>query len=295
LLASLQTAMDEAVCEDVADIVARHETRRVVVAGGCAYNILTNVALEKALPNTEVFVPPNAGDCGLAMGAAVIGSAQDAGGLHAPQVALRDKRNPYKGLPLSGWTRPPTYNRENLDAVAAKLAAGGIVGLVKGRSEIGPRALGARSLLADATHPEMREILNRRVKKREWWRPFAPVARALDAHVYFDFDFEDHYMLRSATVREEWRSRLAPVTHADNSARLQVLPDEPFNPELWYILTKLQETTGIGVCLNTSLNLGGRPIVNSLEEIHDLMRSQDIDFFYVEGEIVARGEPTAPA
>lgn len=296
LLASLQAAVNEAVTEEVAVLASQHGLTRIVLTGGCALNILANDALERHPDIDSLFVPPNAGDAGLAMGAAVIGGASDGTALHFPAIAVPEKRSPYKGPHLlrdNALTILQEHARDEqrdrtatLDQVVGKLRDGGIVGFVKGPLEIGPRALGHRSLLADATRADMRELLNTKIKKREWWRPFGPVARSIDASEYFEFHDGCPYMLRSVTVRNEWRERLVPVTHVDGSARLQVITDESTHPELWYILSQLKELTGVGVCLNTSLNLGGLPIMNSGQEIADFLRSTGVDLMYVDGMII---------
>ncbi len=296
LLASLQVAMNEVVCEEIAELRARFDTRNVIVTGGCALNIMTNDAVEALDGIDQVFIPPNANDGGLAMGAAVICSAYGMEReLHFPGIARREKRDPFKGPFLIGsagsGAEPDMADATQLavlDQVAEALCSGGIVGFVQGRIEVGPRALGHRSLLADATSADMRDVINKKIKLREWWRPFAPVVRGEDADDYFITSNPCPYMLRTAEVREEWRDALKPVVHFDNSARLQVLEDEESDPALWYVLSELKRHTGIGVCLNTSLNIGGRPILNSREEIFEFLENTAVDFMYVDGEILTR-------
>ena len=287
LLASLQIAIDEVVCEEIAAELTESDSGNLVLSGGCAFNILTNDAVAGMSMIKSSFIPPNAGDVGLAMGAAIIGSQTKESGLHFPNVSAVEKRSPYKGPFLLGRRlEGDGLNEATIERIVKSLSEGGIVGFVKDRMEIGPRALGHRSLLADATHSDMREIINQRIKGREWWRPFAPVARSVDADEYFEIKVADPYMLHSAIVRPEWRDRLRPVTHKDFSARLQVLADEAAHPELWAILTELKRRTGVGVCLNTSLNIGGYPIMNSLSEIQQFLSEKDVDFIYVDGAIL---------
>ncbi len=296
LLASLQLAMNQVVCEEVKSLAGQHQCRNVIVTGGCALNIVANDALGE-LPGVErLFVPPNANDAGLAMGAAVIGAAYgEDSPLHFPHISRRERRSPFKGPHLLGrpsksrrfkTTRPP--GRAALDRVVEALMSGGMAGFVQGRMEIGPRALGHRSLLADAAAPDMRETLNRRIKQREWWRPFAPVVRSVDAERYFEITRPCPYMLRTALIRAPWRDRLPAVAHVDHTARLQVLEDEAADPALWYVLSELERRRGIGVCLNTSLNLGGAPILNSHAEIHRFLDRTELQFVYVDGAIIER-------
>lgn len=296
LLASLQEAMNQVVCEEVTELSREIGTCDVILAGGCALNIITNDATERLDWVNRLFVPPNANDGGLAMGAAVIGSAYGLESpLHFPNVPLERKRNPFKGPNLIGKPRQGSTDnassatqRAALDRVVAALGSGGVVGFVQGRMEIGPRALGHRSLLADATHPDMRAIIGSKIKQREWWRPFAPVARSIDAEEYFEIRQLCPYMLRTVLVRESWREKLKPIVHYDNTARLQVLESEASDPALWYVLSELKRLRGVGVCLNTSMNLSGNPIVNSYSEIYYFLESTGVDFVYVDGELLER-------
>ena len=166
--------------------------------------------------------------------------------------------------------------------LAEMLAAGKIVGVLQGRSELGPRALGNRSILCDPRDGEMKRRLNETVKRREWFRPFAPVVREGEQGIYFDVDRPVPYMSILGYTRPEWRSSLAAITHVDGSARLQTVNREQ-NPLLWRLLGEMKRVTGIGVLLNTSFNSKGEPMIN---EISDALRTLDqsgIDAVYCEG------------
>jgi carbamoyltransferase len=175
--------------------------------------------------------------------------------------------------------------------VAERLARGEIGGWFQGRFEWGPRALGARSILADPRRAEAKERVNRAVKYREPFRPFAPAVRDEDAPRYFDVGDEcDHlapYMLTVVPVRDDARELLPAITHVDGTARLQrVAKDDP--PGLHRLLDAFAELTGVGVLLNTSMNLKDEPLVASPAEAYGVFLRSDLDFLVLESCLVER-------
>ncbi|MBF0095284.1 MAG: hypothetical protein HQL34_12190, partial [Alphaproteobacteria bacterium] len=189
----------------------------------------------------------------------------------------------------------PARDPASAEWVAAALAEGRIVGLlVPERGEVGPRALGRRSLLASAGYPGMKDIINTRIKRREWWRPFAPVCRAEDIDTYFDVPRPDPYMILGGVVRLGYREALAAVTHVDGTARVQCLTDRGMNPVLWDLLEATKRRTGIGVLLNTSFNLGGRPMVNTTKAMLEFIERTEIDGVWHGDEYLTREQPLAP-
>jgi predicted NodU family carbamoyl transferase len=206
--------------------------------------------------------------------------------VHRPETSLGRRRDPYIGAALldspGEVTLPEGVSRchfawddaADRSMTARRLIAGAIIGVVSGASEIGPRALGNRSILALASFPEMKDIVNK-VKRREWWRPFAPVCRLCDAERYFVIHEPSRYMLFNNVVRDEWRDKLASITHQDGTARLQVLCSREDNPNLWDLLTQIANEGAIPVLLNTSFNLSRKPLVNStIESLSLLINSQ---------------------
>lgn len=154
------------------------------------------------------------------------------------------------------WAEPLEQSK-----LIGDLARGKIVGVVRGNSEHGPRALGNRSILCNPAFPSMKDILNAKVKNREWYRPFAPVCRLEDASKYFDMNWETRWMSFCPTVKPEWRDKLVSITHVDGTARVQTVTREQ-NPWLYDLLTEFEKKTGIGVLLNTSFNVNGKPILS---------------------------------
>lgn len=306
LAASMQEAFSRRIAALAAAAVERTGIPRLVVAGGCALNVLANARLIDRFGAENVYVQPNAGDSGLPIGAAALGAAHLAGRpVHHPapdgpgQLAAR--RSPFRGLAASP---PPDLLPEGLvatpmpgddpgtpRALARMLAEGAVIGLIRGRGEIGPRALGARSILAGGAGRAMRERLNAKVKQREWWRPFAPVARAPDAPRFFAGGIGPaaEVMLATLTVRPEWRAALASACHEDGTARLQAIPAREANPMLWDILGEYGAITGVPVLVNTSFNRGGRPILNSFAEAAAMLLETGLDGFWQDGRLFTRG------
>jgi carbamoyltransferase len=178
-----------------------------------------------------------------------------------------------------------------LQRVASELARGQIVGWMDGACELGPRALGHRSILA-APHPaKMRDLLNRSIKYREEFRPFAPAVPIEVADKYFDLPPGGARLARFMSgvfpVRPEWREKLAAVTHVDGTARLQAVPRE-MAPRFHALLHAFGGQTGIPVLLNTSFNLGGEPIVNRAVEGYSTFRRSGIDLLASGRYLVAK-------
>jgi len=263
LAASVQRRLEE-VLLDLARWLHRATGERVLtLAGGVALNCVANSRLAAEGPFETIWVQPAAGDAGTALGAtlhvaralgdrivpmttAALGRAWSDAAIDA---VLRTARIPYE--------RP----RDLADAVAAVLAADGVVGWFQGRAEWGPRALGHRSVLANPARPETLRRLND-IKGREPFRPLAPMVLADRAPDVFDGPFPSPYMLFTHRVRPAWRDRIPAVVHVDGSARAQTV-DPDAEPLVARVLDGLARRTGVPVAVNTSFNTAGRPMVDS--------------------------------
>jgi carbamoyltransferase len=272
------------------------------LGGGVALNSVANGKIEEAGVFREVYIPPWAGDAGLAIGAALLAHAE-----LGDRSARRERWRPTPFLGRSFDTddcrreldrRGVSYTTvESPELVAARRVAGGrVVGWCHGSAEVGPRALGHRSILANPMVSTMAQIVNERVKFREPWRPFAPSVLDEDAERYFDVSAPAPYMISVYRVRHEWREVFPAVTHVDGTARLQRVTasaDEGFHR----FLLRLKELTGHGIVLNTSLNVKGEPIVNGPGEAIDLFLSTDLDTLVLDRLVLDKetsAYPTVP-
>ncbi|HEY6003157.1 MAG TPA: carbamoyltransferase N-terminal domain-containing protein [Anaeromyxobacter sp.] len=279
--------------------------RHVCMAGGVALNCVANARIRDAGVFDDVWVQPAAGDAGGALGAAL---ALHHIGRGAPRTALRG--DAMAGSLLGrAWSdgeieealrgHGAVFERHDPASlcamVAALLAEGQVVGWFQGRAEWGPRALGNRSILADARRPEMWDRLNLCIKRREAFRPFAPAVLAEDAAEWFELDRPSPYMLFVAQVsrrhrrdvpperpadplllRHVARSDIPAVTHVDGSARVQTV-HEGTNPLFAELLRAFRACTGCGLLANTSFNVRGEPIVDSPDDAWRCFATTDLD------------------
>ena len=265
--------------------------------GGVALNGVANARVLAESGFERLFVPPAPGDAGCALGAA----------LYADRIYFG---NPDRDVPdhpfwgpsvsaadLSRVAREDGQVIDELDdsllieRVADELAAGRIVGWMDGRSEFGPRALGDRSILAAPHAAAMRDRINRDIKDREDFRPFAPVVPVEDADRYFELPSGGARLARFMSgvfpVRAAWRPHLAAVTHVDGSARVQTL-ERSMAPRLHALLAAYGRRTGIPVLLNTSFNVSGEPIVNTAREGYSTFRRCGLDLLVAAPAIVSK-------
>jgi carbamoyltransferase len=242
----------------------------LAMAGGCALNSVANGKLFDCTPFRRTYIQPAAGDEGLAIGAA----------LHTYHSVLKQPRhyelkNSYLGpefsesriqsaLQSAGLQYRKLERSPLLDAVADEIAVGKVVGWFQGRMEWGPRALGNRSIVAHPGLPNMKDVLNARIKHREWFRPFAPSIMADHQHDYFEHDHPSPFMLHVYKIRPEKRQELCAVNHVDDTGRLQSVTREE-NPMYYDLISAFHRKTGIPVLLNTSFN-ENEPIVCTPEE-----------------------------
>jgi len=296
------------VLEDVLVDIARALRRETGLSdlcfgGGVALNGVANARVLAESGFERVFVPPAPGDAGCALGAALYA---DRIYFHNPDRAFPD--HPFWGPVVSGEELARAAREDGLavhelddgalvESVAAELAAGRVVGWMEGACEFGPRALGHRSILAAPHAREMRDRLNRDIKFREEFRPFAPVVPIEAAERFFDLPPGGARLARFMSgvfpVRPEWRSRLAAVTHVDGSARVQAL-ERDMAPRLHALLAAYGRRTGIPVLLNTSLNVAGEPIVARALEGYSTFRRGGIDLLVAGSTVVAK-HAIAPA
>ena len=265
--------------------------------GGVALNGVANARILAESGFERLFVPPAPGDAGCAMGAALYADRIYLGN---PDCDVPD--HPFWGPSVSAGdlaqvAREDAQNVDELedarliDRVAAELAAGRIVGWMDGRCEFGPRALGHRSILAAPHAASMRDRLNRDIKDREEFRPFAPIVPLESADRYFDLPAGGARLARFMSgvfpVNPAWRSQLAAITHVDGSARVQAL-ERDMAPRLYALLEAYGRRTGIPVLLNTSFNVGGEPIVTTAREGYSTFRRCGLDLLVAGSTLVTK-------
>jgi carbamoyltransferase len=269
----------------------RPDVERLALSGGCALNVTANGGLLRSGLFSEIAAPPAPHDAGCAIGAALAHLA--ARGLPAPDVT-----SPYLGPGFSdgeivaafaalGLPAPqPAAADATIAASVETLVSGGIVAWHQGRTEFGPRALGARSILADPRDDAIRDGLNAKIKKRELFRPFAPSTTAEAAGAFFALDQPSPYMNVVAAVRPDKRAVVPAVTHVDGTARVHTVTADA-NPLYHRLIAAFGARTGVPVLLNTSFNIQ-EPIVNTPEEaIRTFLRS-DMDLLAIGGFLADR-------
>src|SRR6201984_2231048 len=260
--------------------------KSVCLAGGVAFNCVANGKIPASTGCEDVYVHPAAGDGGLAVGAAqyiwhqVLGNPREFVMEHAywgPGFSREEIRAALQASRFSenGFVVRELPEEVLLRKTASIIADGKILGWFQGRAEWGPRALGNRSIVADPRSPQMKEILNRRIKHREIFRPFAPSILAENTAEYFAKSHPSSFMTLAYPVRPEKRDKIPAPTHVDGTGRLQTVTREA-NPRYHALISAFRDLTGVPVVLNTSFN-DNEPIVCRPQEAIDCFRRTQMD------------------
>lgn len=270
IAATSQAAFEEVFFEIITPILSEYPEIPICLTGGCSLNVVCNTKV-KEIFNRPTFVAPNSNDCGLAIGMLL--------DYEKPKYAVDLT---YCGLPvLDPYVLYEIIENNHSEKYTHKKTAsllnnGSIIGLIHGNSEHGPRALGNRSIICNPSIPNMKDILNAKVKNREWFRPFAPIVRLEDANKYFEFTGESRFMSYYAKVRPEYKDQLISVTHVDGTARLQTVTKEQ-NSFIYDLLTEFEKVSGLGVLLNTSFNVNGKPLINTYKDAMFMLKNTGLD------------------
>ena len=254
----------------------------LILTGGCALNVLVNEKVKSAY-SRPLYVPPNPHDGSLSLGHLFLYRKPD----HQVDIT-------YSGLPLVDCDELQNYIDEygatklNKKDIAELIKDGKIIGLVYGDSEVGPRALGNRSIVCDPNIADMKDILNSKVKFREWYRPFAPFCKKEDAHKYFDSpNFENlEYMSYAPRVKVD---TLPSITHIDNTARLQTVTKNSHS-HFYELLTEFGKLSETNVLLNTSFNIRGYPILSTIKDALYALENTEMDYVVVEDYLFKKNE-----
>jgi len=310
IAASIQKVTEEIILSLAGSIQREYNIKNLCLAGGVALNCVANGKILKEKIFEKIWVQPAAGDAGGSLGAA----------LAFWHLHLKEERKIKKNDGMNGSYLGPSYSQEEIetqlsllgakfvvfdrekiiDKTAECLKKGKIIGWFQGRTEFGPRALGARSILADARSKEMQKNLNMKIKYRESFRPFAPSVLSEDVKEWFDIDVNSPYMMMVAKVNKDKinettknqselfgierlnikRSEIPAITHVDYSARIQTVHKET-NPIFHELITKFKEKTGCPVIINTSFNVRGEPIVNNTKDAFNCFMGTELDVLVI--------------
>lgn len=297
LASALQARLEEIYLGMLKRLAERTGLKAVCLAGGVAFNCVANGKIFDKTGFEHVYVHPAAGDAGLAVGAAyyvwhqILGKPRSFVMDHAywgPGYARDEIRRAIdaNGLAQNGCRVEELAEENLMQRTAAIVADGKILGWFQGRAEWGPRALGNRSIVADPRRPEMKEILNQRIKHREIFRPFAPSILAESTGEWFEKSHPSPFMTLAYSVRPEKRDKIPAPTHVDGTGRLQTVTREA-NPRYWSLIKSFEQLTGVPVVLNTSFN-DNEPIVCRPEEALDCFQRTQMDALVLGDFLITR-------
>ena len=298
LACSLQARLEEVYLGMLRRLRQETGMKSVCLAGGVAFNCVANGKIPAATGFENVYVHPAAGDAGLAVGAAqfvwhqVLGNRRDFVMEHAywgPEFSRAEIRGALQASRLgeNGSSVRELPEEELLRKAASIIADGKILGWFQGRAEWGPRALGNRSIVADPRRAEMKEILNRRIKHREIFRPFAPSVLAEKTAEWFEQAHPSPFMTMAYSVKPEKRGKIPAPTHVDGTGRLQTVTATA-NPRYWKLIGEFERQAGVPVVLNTSFN-DNEPIVCKPQEAIDCFERTQMDALVLGDFLITRG------
>jgi carbamoyltransferase len=298
--ASIQVITEEAMLRMVRQLHSMTGSEHLCIAGGVALNSVANGRIVREGPFRHVYIQPAAGDAGGALGAALyayhilLGKPRAETLEHAYWGAEYTPAQTATTLQALGVPYRERADDQIVDEVVEDLIQGRVVGWYQGRFEWGPRALGNRSILADPRREEMKEIVNRKIKFREPFRPFAPAVVEACASDFFatprlDEMYPARYMLLVSPVAEAKQAAIPATTHIGGTGRLQTVRRE-WNPRYHDLIARFGEATGVPVILNTSFNLRGEPIVNTPQNAFNTFVGSDIDVLVLGNFILRKDE-----
>ena len=319
IASSVQAVTEEVVLRLTKEIAKEYNVKNLCMAGGVALNCVANGKILKNKIFENIWIQPAAGDAGGSLGAALAYWHQELGNKRKtnPKDSMKGsylgpsfENSVIEKELISLKATFKKHSEEDLtNILAKKLSAEKTVGWFQGRMEFGPRALGARSILADPRSEKMQKELNLKVKFRESFRPFAPSILSEDATHWFDIDKSSPYMLLVADIKKDIqipmtneqeqlfgieklnikRSKIPAVTHVDYSARIQTV-HQTTNPRYYKLIKKFKEITGYPVLVNTSFNIRGEPIVCSVKDAFRCFMGTDLDILVIENFILVKSE-----
>src|SRR5665213_1627440 len=292
LAASVQRITELLIFHLLESLQKKTGLENICIAGGVAQNSVANGKLSRNTSFKNIYIPSAGHDAGISMGSALYVYHQVLGGPRQPPVysAFTGSRFSNEEIEVYLRSRNIAYTRyseeELYEVVADQLIRAGVVGWFNGRAEFGPRALGARSIIADPRRTDAKDLLNAKIKRRESFRPFAPSILKEYVAEYFEVADEVPFMEKVFPIRPEKRALLPAVTHVDGTGRLQSV-DRLVSPRYYRLIDTFREKTGVPVLLNTSFN-ENEPIVNSPEHALDCFLRTNMDMLVLENCVSTR-------
>jgi len=298
--ASAQLVLEEVMLKMSRHVHKKTGKKNLCLGGGVALNGVANYRILKEGPFEQVHIPPSPGDAGSAIGCAAYAYYSffnhdriietDNGSMISNNVFVGPQysNDEIKSFLDSKKISYEKYDQQDLLKKTAKLISEqNVVGWFQGRMEWGPRALGNRSILADPRKAEMKDILNEKIKHRESFRPFAPSILEEYVSEYFELDIPSPYMLLVAKVKKP--DVIPAVTHVDGTGRLQTV-SKKVNPLYYNLINEFFKLTGVPVIVNTSMNVRGEPIVNTLDQAHNMILKTDMDYLVMGNYLILRAD-----
>jgi carbamoyltransferase len=294
LAASAQHLLEDMVVKCAKHLYSITGCDNICIAGGVGLNGLANMAILKNTMFKNIFIQPAANDAGTSIGAALLAYHEN------------NTNSPYSVKPMKNNFYGVTYSDENIekelsrrggiywkkDANSSKIAAelianDNIIAWFQGGSEFGPRSLGNRSILANPTNKDMKDILNSRVKFRESYRPYAPSVMGEYKQEYFELEHDTNYMLLIPEATTKAQQEIPAVVHIDNTARVQTVSKE-FNPKFYKVIEEFYRIKNTPILLNTSMNVMGEPICETPEDAVRCLMKTNIDYLFIGDYIVGK-------
>jgi carbamoyltransferase len=296
IAASAQLILEDILLKMANHVYKKTKMKNLCLGGGVALNGVANYRILAEGPFEKIHIPPSPGDAGSA-----VGCAQYMYYCHLKNKRILEnnsdmiKNNIYVGPSYSNDEIKLFLDKNNipyefletsplLEKTAKLISEGNVVGWYQGKMEWGPRALGNRSILADPRNPNMKDILNEKIKHRESFRPFAPSILEEFVSDYFEINVPSPYMLFVAKIRKP--KKIPAVTHVDGTGRLQSVSKD-VNSLYYDLINEFYKITGVPVIINTSMNVMGEPIVNTPEQAHQMILKTDMDYLVLGNHLLS--------
>jgi carbamoyltransferase len=300
IAASLQVTFENILFSVLNDLYNDTGVENLCLAGGCALNSKFNGLIKEKTPFKNIFIQPNAGDAGGAMGSALYFLQNNSS--NKTKTEQTDSNKCYLGTSynndfiqeklieknplLKNYSFKKLNDKDLYTEVANRISNNQIIGWFKGRCEWGPRALGNRSILADPRNPNIKDVLNAKIKLRESFRPFAPAVMEEFSNKYFDLDYSSPYMLNVVKAKQLAKDLVPSVVHVDNTCRVQTV-NKKDNLHFYNLINEFNKLTNVPIILNTSFN-ENEPIVLNPDQAFNCFRRTSMDCLVLENWIITR-------